>query len=74
MTSRCCLCGEFDSEAKTVVLEAGEACTDCLTGLVEDAIERRIERSQELGPSVRYEDTSMYRDSMIDAGRGHLVR
>ena len=41
MIARCCLCGEFQSEQKTIVLEAGEACCDCLTNLVENEIERR---------------------------------
>ena len=78
MHPRCCLCGEFASEQTTIVLEAGEACFDCLTSLVENEQERRWNREEERrfqvywGGAPTQEDRD--RQDLIHAGRGHLVR
>ena len=77
MTPRCCLCGEFQSERTTVVLEAGEACCECLTDLVENEQERRGVAEQERQftmywsgiPTIKDQD----RQDLKDAGRGHLT-
>lgn len=73
MSLRCVLCGEFESEDKGINIKAGEVCYECLDGLVENKLEQMAERSQELRSDYRIEDSSSYRSSMIDAGRGHLL-
>lgn len=74
MSLRCVLCGEFASEERGINIKAGEVCYECLDGLVEDEIERRAERVSETKSNYRIEDSPSYRSSMIDAGRGHLLR
>jgi len=71
--TRCCLCGEFASEQTTVVLEAGEACCDCLTSLVENEQERRWDREQERRSQVYWSGAptpeDRERQQLKDAGR-----
>ena len=78
MIARCCLCGEFQSEQTTIVLEAGEACFECLTDLVENEIERRGVAEQERRFRQYWEGHPQQEDrdrqDLRDAGRGHLVR
>ena len=77
-TIRCCLCGEAESEQVGIVLEAGEACFDCLTSLVENEIERRGVAEQERQFRQYWEGRPTQDDCdrqlLIEAGRGHLVR
>jgi len=77
-TVRCVLCGEAESEQVGIVLEAGEACFDCLTDLVENEIERRGVAEQERQFRQYWEGCPTQEDrdrqDLIDAGRGHLVR
>ena len=78
MHPRCCLCGEFASEQTTIVLEAGEACCDCLTSLVENEQERRGVAVHERAFRIYWEghptQADRDRQDLVDAGRGHLAR
>ena len=78
MTPRCCLCGEFASEQTTIVLEAGEACCECLTDLVANEMERRADAETARRWNAYYSGSPTIEDrdrqDLIDAGRGHLVR
>ena len=73
MIPQCSLCGDFQSEQKTIVLEAGEACCDCLTNLVENELERLadVETARRWNayysgnPTIEDRD----RDQLRDAGR-----
>ena len=77
MTPQCCLCGDFQSEQTTIVLEAGEVCCDCLTNLVASEIERRGVAEQKRRFTQYWEGHPTQEDrdrqDLRDAGRGHLT-
>lgn len=87
MTRRCDVCGEFESENVTMHPRL-EICFSCIYNetdgddvddntvikIIDNAAERAYDaRYSGSQGSGRYEDSTGYRESMTDAGRGHLL-